>query len=50
MPLSKSKEQKITVIDQPGKISGFVGSMMLRQIQKWCHEDPDILEGFEEWV
>jgi len=49
MPLSKSEEQKITVIDQPGKISGFVGSMMLRQIQKWCQEDPDILEGFEEW-
>lgn len=47
MPLSK--EQKITVIDQPGEISSFVGNMMLRQIQKWCHEDPDILEGFEEW-
>lgn len=47
MPLSK--EQKITVIDQPGEISSFVGNMMLRQIKKWCQEDPDILEGFEEW-
>lgn len=47
MPLSK--EQKITVIDQSGEISSFVGNMMLRQIKKWCQEDPDILEGFEEW-
>lgn len=42
-------EQKTTIIDQPGKISGFVGNMMLLQIKKWCQEDPDILEGFEEW-
>ena len=42
-------DQKITVIDQPGEISSFVGNMMLRQIKKWCQEDPDILEGFEEW-
>lgn len=42
-------EQKTTIIDQPGEISSFVGNMMLRQIKKWCQEDPDILEGFEEW-
>ena len=43
------KEPRVIIADASGEINSFVANTLAWKIKNWFREDPNILDGFEEW-